>query len=102
VSTVKSKAPTPQGISALLRKAGFDRAEYKKNWIAKAGYRATKAVRGEGVEVRHDFLLRQSSDARRAMLARYAEAITAGGWSVEVREYDLIVPAEAATGKAAK
>ena len=27
MSTVKSKTPTPQGISALLRKAGFTRAE---------------------------------------------------------------------------
>jgi hypothetical protein len=83
MTATQPKSPTPQ--------AGFNRVTYKKTWVATAGYRATKAMRGEGVQVRCEFLLRQSAEARRAMLTRYAEAITADGWNVEVREYDLIV-----------
>ena len=101
MSTVKSKTPTPQGISALLRKAGFTRAEYRKSWVARSGYQARKATRGDGVSVEHVFLLRQSADARHAALAKYAEAIAADGWHVEVGEYGLTVTPETVTSREA-
>lgn len=73
------KPPTAQAVSALLRAAGFDRAEStasrikgQRNWSD--GYQVS-ALSGE-VKVRHmTFRHAGAGDEKRQMLARYADAI---------------------------
>ena len=89
-----SKAPTPQGISALLRKAGFERSDYDSRGSS-TGFRVTKDYGHDGaVRVRHYFLsMAPQAERRKEMLARYVKAITEAGWSVEAGEWELIVTA---------
>ena len=92
-----TKPPTPQGISALLRRAGFDRSVSRatriKGWRESSeGYMVT-GYRDE-VTVRHmaGFGRGPNADRRkRDMLAKYAEAIRAEGWAVaEPAEGDIL------------
>lgn len=89
-----SKQPTPQGISSLLRKAGFSRSESSstavKGW---RNYSRGYVVRGSGpgtVTVRHEdgkFRPDDEDHKRSAdMETQYAEAIRVAGYAVEVRE----------------
>ncbi len=85
---MNTKPPTPQGISALLRKAGFERSESRatriKGWRESSeGYYVT-GYRDE-VTVRHRTGFGcgpAAGERRRDMLAKYAEAIRAAGWTV--------------------
>lgn len=89
-----SKQPTPQGISALLRKAGFSRSETSTTAVPgwhhySPGYR----VRGNGpgeVHVWHeDGRLRPTDEDRQRAAENagwYAEAIEAAGYAVERRD----------------
>jgi hypothetical protein len=75
-----SRQPTPQSISALLRKAGFTRAVVRiRGGIS--GYRVSNADPGT-VWVWHYtmFGTRTSEAAKRA---QYAETITSAGYVVE-------------------
>jgi len=99
---VSTKPPTPQGISALLRKAGFQRGEtFKKGGrrgeVSVAGYHVSLTARHETVDVRwwaptHD------TSRQDKMLAAYAEVIEGAGWAVETRRAWLIVTAPKQAG----
>lgn len=88
------KTPTPQGISALLRKAGFARAEVKMRG-GRSGFRVHKDYSSEGtVCVTHHFWsMGVSAERKQQELARYAEAIIAARFSAQVNGRDLIVTA---------
>jgi hypothetical protein len=96
-ATTETKAPTPQGISALLRKAGFERAVISIRG-GTSGYQVTKCrARAEAVKVRQYFTLGGTSLQRyRHELRRYAKAIEAAGYQTEVATYHLIVTARTA------
>jgi hypothetical protein len=93
MSTVKSKTPTPQGISALLRKAGFTRATPGNGMF---GYVASKIYAGEcGVRVRYLGLRSAPDGARREQLEEYAKVISAAGYAAAIDGdgWELIVTA---------
>lgn len=84
-----SWSPTPQAISALLKRAGFERSESHATRIR--GYRRSTEgyqVRGDyrgGVEV--GYFSRDCTDAEHAeMLAGYRTVIEAADWQVSYRE----------------
>jgi hypothetical protein len=92
-----AKTPTPQGISALLRKAGFQRAAVSTR-DGYSGFQVTKChTRVGAVKVRQYFFLGGSPAARyREPLRRYANVIEAAGYSAEMYTHHLIVIALAA------
>jgi hypothetical protein len=80
-----STPPTPQAISALLRKAGFERSQSRatriKGWReSTTGYHVTGY--GDEVNVSHRLGFARDEEARDRMLAKYADAIRAAGWQV--------------------
>lgn len=86
-----TKQPTPQGISALLRKAAFEKsvssASRIKGWRNRSpGFMVARGTDGE-VDVRHEDGNFRSSDTDRqrsaAKESRYAEVIEAAGYKVE-------------------
>jgi hypothetical protein len=91
-----TRTPTPQSISALLKRAGFTRADSRSD----SGFAAGKIYLGEdkgAVRVRHYFSSMGTPDAQhRAQLERYAEAITEAGYAAEIDDDGrrLIVTAE--------
>jgi hypothetical protein len=106
-----SKPPTPQAISALLRKAGFARSNHGDKgvmWNAMStGYRVTG--RAPDAEPRFVVVLHFDEgqygfrvDYERHLetaveqLSRYAEVISAAGWDAELKHGDpkLIVTAQ--------
>jgi hypothetical protein len=89
--------PTPQGISALLKRAGHNRAEWDHNMVKKSGYQVMKDWRGTAkvrVIVRYASLLRSEAPAARDALGRYAATITEAGWAVQDDGRELIVTAK--------
>lgn len=86
------KAPTAQGVSAALRRAGFERSETHatriKGWHNYSeGYRVRNWGEGE-IRVEHETGSRTAADAsavrrREAKFAEYAEALRAKGWNVQ-------------------
>jgi hypothetical protein len=77
------KTPTPQGISALLRRAGFTRAISKLRGGV-SGYSVSK-VGFYAVEIRYSSVtMSTSNEYRYACLDRYAKAITEAGYAVEI------------------
>lgn len=87
-----SKNPTPQGISALLKRAGFERAVISIRG-GNSGFQVTKCrVRENAVKIRQYFYLGGASDQRyREALRGYAKVIEAAGYQTEVGTYHLIV-----------
>jgi hypothetical protein len=85
------KTPTPQGISALLRKAGFKRSESSTSRVRGFRNRSSGFVvsrRGDGeVAVYHEtgfFMTDDAIEGRRAeQEGRYADVIEAAGYTVE-------------------
>jgi hypothetical protein len=87
-----AKAPTASGVSAALRKAGFERSETHatriKGWHHYTeGYRVRNWGEGE-IRVEHETGSRITPDAnavrrRDAKFAEYAEALRAKGWNVQ-------------------
>lgn len=85
-----TKQPTPQGISALLRKAGFERSVSQSTRIRgwreySAGFKVAR--HGDGtVEVEYrpsSFRARDTSDEQiKEMLDRYRKAIEEAGYQV--------------------
>jgi hypothetical protein len=112
-----AKQPTPQAISALLRRAGLERSQRIGTCygapILSEGYRVKASTfhPPAGVDVRYrvgDLVPRVRPSSRfpgglgsdeevfayeRQMLGRCAEAIRAAGWTVEDRRYKLVVVA---------
>lgn len=84
------KPPTPQGISALLRKAGFARAEVSAIRIPRSGYLVRRRAI-DAVEVEHRTALSGQHRARLAMLAKYEAALTAKGWAVRYPPHDSVL-----------
>lgn len=113
-----AKSPTPQAISALLRRAGFERSQRTGGAygtpIVSEGYRvkATTFQAPAAVDVRYrtgDSVSRVRASSRwpgglepdkevfayeRQMLERCAEVIRAAGWPVEDKRYKLVVLAK--------
>jgi hypothetical protein len=91
------KPPTPQGISRLLKDAGFTRALIARFTLT-SGYHVTADRRRTGA-VRVEWKAAQINGATAALrdyyLVRYARAVTAAGWSVNPGEYELVVTAAA-------
>ena len=91
--------PTPQGISALLKRAGFTRSDSTGGGGAGSGYVVSfERARGKNASVRVRYHSRSagwssSPEYVKAALAGYAETITGAGWTVEAGEYGLIVTA---------
>jgi hypothetical protein len=86
------KPPSPQGISAALRKAGFERSksEGRNGWSS--GFEVSKNHETGAVHVRHYFSTATPSGRRKSVLDRYAKTLTKAGWSVEaVEDWELIV-----------
>jgi hypothetical protein len=98
-----AKSPTPQGISALLRKAGFARSEWERQFklgtCVQDGYRVVKAmIAGQpAVSVRWCRTAGSGDDAgrRSVLLSDYARAIEAAGWRAQRTEREVIVTAKA-------
>lgn len=92
-----TKTPTPQSISALLKRAGFTRASQRGT----SGFAAGKVYQGDGiVRVRHYFWSMGASDTQhRAHLERYAKAITEAGYTARIDDdgRKLTVTAETET-----
>lgn len=90
---MSGKSPTPQGISALLRKAGFKRSEQLRGYGGSgSGFRVSTGRDAGTVQVRHHFWSMGGGDAK-PYLAKYTETIRAAGWNVEAGEYELTVTA---------
>ncbi|HLK77209.1 MAG TPA: hypothetical protein VKU77_26605 [Streptosporangiaceae bacterium] len=91
-----ARNPTPQGISALLRRAGFTRS-VERTRDGCSGFVVTRHPASEhAVHVRHSFFLMNADrdgNRRKAKLAAYAKTITEAGWTVEAGEHELIVTA---------
>lgn len=93
-----SKSPTPQGISALLKRAGFDKAVVTNNsrYVKEntAGFHVGKYVGGEVIvnywpasvlpTARTTAYVEQARRHERVMLEQYAHAIDEAGWRVEL------------------
>jgi hypothetical protein len=108
-----SKPPTPQGISALLRKAGYARSELIPGRIAwdgrrirsslrTAGYMVIKGADGEVlVSYKTGRVVNPDAEAKRraGLLADYARALRAVGWAAAVSEPDEWAPRVVVTAR---
>jgi len=92
---VSTRQPTPQGISALLRKAGFQRSERTGRMGYSSGFAVSKSYGTEGsVRVRYTtWSMGGGQEIRLRQLAKYVPVIEAAGWSVRYadRIAELIV-----------
>lgn len=87
------KPPTPQGISALLRRAGFDRAVVSIMG-GNSGFKVEQCrSRPAAVKVRQYFLLRGSDQRYGEALRRYRDVIEMAGYRTELGTYHLVVTA---------
>lgn len=85
------KQPTPQGISALLRKAGFDKSVQTASRIrgmkeSSPGYQVSRGGKPGTVMVefrQSSFRVASADELAAKTLARYREAIEAAGFTVE-------------------
>ena len=89
------KTPTPQAISALLKRAGFERAVIKRRG-GHSGFKGQEGVHGESVVVSHRFWAMGSTHAERyrEWLDRYSSPIVAAGYSTSIGVSSLIVTAK--------
>lgn len=84
------QVPTPQGISALLRKAGFSRSEASGRFWRSSGYRVGKSYT-DSTTVHVEYVTSSGGPPpgqREAWLGKYAAAIRAAGWTVTGPEPD--------------
>jgi hypothetical protein len=107
---MSTKIPSPQGISRLLKDAGFKRSAYEGRSGASSGYRVGKAYTSvilqdgtvieaeKAVKVTHHFWsMGGTPSARyRQELERYAPVIEAAGYRTEIQNggRDLLVVAK--------
>lgn len=94
-----TKPPSPQGISALLGRAGFQRSKSTGRGGYSSGFAVSKSYGTEGgVRVRYiTWSMGASQESRLARLAEFVPVIEAAGWSVRYadRIAELIVTAPA-------
>jgi len=96
---VTAKPPTPQGISRLLKSAGFTRcapADQVGINHATSGYRVSADLRrNDAVRVVYYSPPAEvpPGNTRLDFLAAYTKTITEAGWTVETGEYELTVTA---------
>ena len=77
-----AKTPTPQGVSALLKRAGFQRGKRVIRGTV-IGYEVSRDYGTGAVRVEHVSFSMNPADAVTAgALAKYAEAVTAAGYAV--------------------
>lgn len=90
-----SKPPTPQGISALLKRAGFPRSESRGRSGRCSGFVVSKDfTRGNAVRVRHHFWsMGATPEQHQQKLAEYTQTLAAAGWNVDDGGRELIVTA---------
>jgi len=78
-----TKTPTPQGVSALLRKAGFQKSVSQGRAGQSTGYEVSRDYGTGCVRVRHiTWSMNPPDHVTEGALAKYAEAITAAGYQV--------------------
>jgi hypothetical protein len=88
-----AKTPTASGISRLLAKAGFQRSVPQPgSFGSSSGFRVSEDRDAGTVRVRHNFWSMGGGDAK-PWIARYAETVTAAGWTVEAGD-ELTVTAK--------
>lgn len=86
-----AKQPTPQGISALLRKAGFDKSVSSASRIrgmkeSSPGYQVSRGGKPGTVMVefqQSSFRINPGKETATKMLARYRKAIEDAGFTVD-------------------
>ncbi len=92
-----AKQPTPQGISRLLRQAGFSKSAHQGRAKSSSGYRVSRELvayeQRVTVRHRHHFWSMLGGDPG-PYLAKYAETITGAGYEVTIEKYRLIVTAK--------
>ena len=90
------KPPTPQGISRLLKSAGFTKGVIKMRGGCSGFAVEADHFRPGAVRVRHKFWAMgyRTPEQYREWQDRYAKTITGAGWSVKAEEYELIVTAK--------
>jgi hypothetical protein len=86
--------PTPQRISALLKRAGFERAVIKMRG-GRSGFDAKQGLADGSVVVRHRFWAMGATnpDRYREWLERYSAVIVAAGYSTVIGVQSLTVTA---------
>lgn len=96
--TTTVKQPTPQGISALLKRAGHTRAQATGRAWGAAGYQSRQDWTGPGVRVTyHHPSGRVGPEHVSAMLAKYKTAIRDAGWRVETGVGQVLIVSAAET-----
>ena len=91
------KTPTASGISRLLAKAGFERAQVQRFTLTSGFFAATSRAHPAAVRVgyRAAHINDHAQATRTDFLAAYAKTITEAGWTVEAGTYELVVTAKA-------
>lgn len=76
--------PTPQGISALLKRAGFTKSVRTPRMGSSSGYQVAKDYGNlNGVAVRHiTWSMNPPENIVSEWLSKYADAISAAGYAV--------------------
>lgn len=105
-----SRQPTPQGVSALLRKAGFDKSVSSASRIrgmreSSQGYQVSRGGKPGTVMVefrQSSFRINSGEELAAKMLARYRETIEGAGFTVAegkstFRDILIVSAAEEAT-----
>jgi len=84
MTATTSKAPTAQGISALLRKAGFERSRRQARSGQSTGYLVEKSAAHPGTVIVYHrrWSMLRNDDAVALALAGYGEALIAAGYEV--------------------
>ena len=96
-----SKPPTPQGISRLLAKAGFERAEPTPYRVMGArqytgGFHVVTDHQGSAVRVTWWPPSHSADDAlakNAEMLLAYGDELAEAGWTVTVKPHKVVVTA---------
>jgi hypothetical protein len=89
-----SKPPTPQAVSAPLRKAGFTRAVTAIRGGCSGFVVTADRARDGSVRVRYrSWSMGAVDQGAREWITRYAKAITGAGWTVDAGTYELVVTA---------
>jgi hypothetical protein len=87
VTTMTTKPPTPQGISRLLAKAGFERAQERSGGFNSEGFHVHRRMNDRVVLV--NWWPDSSVDTDRAKhdmtLASYADVLAEAGYGTEIR-----------------
>ena len=79
-----ARQPTPQGIAALLRRAGFERGISRPESLAAAGYAVIPNIPGDGIVLVSWWSADAAERTGRCaeMLGRYTTVLAAAGFDV--------------------